>query len=64
MYGAYPELDTPNLDDDRNAVYQLDFRHIYGEIINRWLGLNTDTTKSILGGYDYLTDPKSAEFLV
>jgi uncharacterized protein (DUF1501 family) len=63
VYGAYPELDTPNLDDDGNVVYQLDFRHIYGEIINRWLGLNASTTKSILGGYDYLTDPKSADFL-
>lgn len=63
VYGAYPELDTPNLDHDGNAVYQLDFRHIYGEIINRWLGLAADTTKTILGGYDYLTDPKAADFL-
>ncbi len=63
VYGAYPELDTPNLDDDGNAVFQLDFRHIYGEIINRWLGLSGPTAKSILGGYDYLTDPASANFL-
>jgi len=63
VYGAYPELDTPNLDDDGNAVFQLDFRHIYGEIINRWLGLNASTTQSILGGYNYLTDPKVADFL-
>jgi uncharacterized protein (DUF1501 family) len=64
VYGAYPELDTPNLDANGNMVYQLDFRHIYGEIINRWLGIDTTTAQSILGGYDYLADPKSADFLV
>jgi len=61
VYGAYPELD--NLDEDGNMVFQLDFRHIYGEIINRWLGVSATTTKSILGNYDYLTDPNSANFL-
>ncbi len=62
MYGGYPELD--NLDDDQNPVYQLDFRHVYGEIINRWLGLTPSTTQTILGGYDYLSDATPADFLV
>ena len=64
MYGAYPELDPPNLDGDGNIAFHLDFRHTYGEIINRWFGVDAPTTQSILEGYNYLTDPASADFLV
>jgi uncharacterized protein (DUF1501 family) len=64
VYGAYPGLDALSLDGDGNLVYQLDFRHIYGEIVNRWLGLDPLTTQTILGGYNYVTDPKSADFLL
>ena len=48
MYGSYPELDA--LDDNGNLVFQLDFRHMYGEIISKWLGLSVATTNTVLGG--------------
>lgn len=53
VYGAYPELHLP--DRDGNMIHQLDFRHVYGEILHRWLGLSLDTTNSILGagGFTY-----------
>jgi len=53
VYGAYPELDLP--DRNGNMVHQLDFRHVYGEVLHRWLGLSLATTNTILGsgGFSY-----------
>lgn len=53
VYGAYPELHLP--DRNGNMVHTLDFRHVYGEILVRWLGLSTGTANQILGsgGFSY-----------
>ncbi|HVN83416.1 MAG TPA: DUF1501 domain-containing protein [Candidatus Binatia bacterium] len=55
VYGAYPPLNQP--DDDGNMVVQLDFRHMYGEILHRWFGLDSTTTNGVLtdgkGGFTY-----------
>jgi uncharacterized protein (DUF1501 family) len=52
MYGAYPELDQP--DNNGNPVMQLDFRHMYGEIISRWFGRDVATTNTVIGnGFSY-----------
>jgi uncharacterized protein (DUF1501 family) len=55
MYGAYPELDQP--DNNGNMQYQLDFRHVYGDIMNKWLGLSLPTTNSILGAGGFAYSP-------
>lgn len=54
VYGAYPELHLP--DRNGNMVHQLDFRHVYGEVMHRWLGLSIASTNSILGsgGFAYM----------
>ncbi|HUI26693.1 MAG TPA: DUF1501 domain-containing protein [Candidatus Kryptonia bacterium] len=52
MYGAYSELDHP--DSDGNPVLQLDFRHMYGELISKWFGLSPAATNTIIGnGFTY-----------
>jgi len=55
MYGAHPEIDQPHLDRDKNSVFQIDFRHVYGEIMTKWMGLSTSEANTILGagGFSY-----------
>jgi uncharacterized protein (DUF1501 family) len=56
MYGAYPELDVPN--SDGNMAYQIDFRHIYGDIMNKWLAVSLANTNSILGASGFSYSPQ------
>jgi len=51
MYGAYQDLQ--NRDDGGDPNFQFDFRHVYGDVIHRWLGLGVGTTQSVLGGFAY-----------
>ncbi len=55
VYGAYPELHLP--DRNGNMVYQVDFRHVYGEVMHRWLGLSIATTNAILGSGGFRYSP-------
>jgi uncharacterized protein (DUF1501 family) len=54
VYGAYQNLAV--MDNGQpptgsgDPVPQLDFRHVYGEIINRWFGQSVSATNTILGG--------------
>lgn len=56
VYGAYPELHRP--DRNGNMVYTLDFRHIYGEILVRWLGLPEATANHLLGAGGFAYQPQ------
>jgi len=52
VYGGYQDI--ANLDNSGDPVFVVDFRNIYGEIIDKWLGLSTPQTNTILGnGYSY-----------
>ena len=41
LYGNYPSL--TQLDDNKNLKYQVDFRSVYGTVIERWLGADQAT---------------------
>ncbi len=56
VYGAYPELHLP--DRNGNMVHTLDFRHVYGEVMVRWLGLSTTTANQILGAGGFAYEPQ------
>lgn len=60
MYGAHPELHLP--DSAGNPAFQLDFRHVYGEVMNKWLGVSMPNTNSILGAGGFSYSPQG--FLV
>lgn len=47
LYGGYPDL--TNLDNNGNMRFTTDFRSLYATVLNRWLGLATSTTDSLLG---------------
>ncbi|MBI3785714.1 MAG: DUF1501 domain-containing protein [Deltaproteobacteria bacterium] len=56
IHSAHAELDHPN--NDGNMVYQLDFRHVYGDILNKWLGVPLSTTNSFLGAGGFTYSPQ------
>jgi uncharacterized protein (DUF1501 family) len=47
VYGQQPSLDVTQLDGGGNPKMQVDFRAVYGTILDKWLGADS---KSILGG--------------
>lgn len=47
LYGGYPDLG--NLDNNGNMRFTTDFRSLYATVLDRWLGLATSTTDSLLG---------------
>ena len=47
LYGDYPSLDASALDSAGNLRSNVDFRSVYGTILDKWLGADS---KSILGG--------------
>jgi uncharacterized protein (DUF1501 family) len=55
VYGAYPELHLP--DRNGNMVHTVDFRHVYGEVMTRWLGLSETSTNNILGSGGFTYQP-------
>jgi uncharacterized protein (DUF1501 family) len=38
LHGQYPRLDKPALDKNGNLVRTVEFREVYGPVIDRWLG--------------------------
>ncbi len=56
VYGAYPELHLP--DRNGNMVHTVDFRHVYGEIMVKWLGLSNATANQILGSGGFTYQPQ------
>jgi len=47
IYGRQPSLAVTDLDGGGNPRMQVDFRSVYGTILDKWLGADS---KSILGG--------------
>lgn len=47
LYGGYPDL--TNLDNNGNMRFTTDFRSLYATVLNRWLGLASTTTDTLLG---------------
>ncbi len=47
FYGDYPNLGA--LDGNKNMQFTVDFRSLYATILERWLGLATTTTDTLLG---------------
>ena len=48
LYGEYPSL--TKLDENRNLRYQVDFRSVYGTVLEGWLGV--DQSVALGGRYD------------
>jgi uncharacterized protein (DUF1501 family) len=38
LHGQYPRLEKPALDKNGNLVRTVEFREVYGPVIDRWLG--------------------------
>jgi uncharacterized protein (DUF1501 family) len=47
LYGRYPSLEATALDSAGNLRSNVDFRSVYGTVLDRWLGADS---RSILGG--------------
>ena len=48
LYGEYPSLTT--LDDNRNLKFSVDFRSVYGSVLDGWLG--ADESAALGGRYE------------
>jgi uncharacterized protein (DUF1501 family) len=47
LYGNQPSLAATDLDIAGNLKFTLDFRSVYGTILDHWLGVDS---RSVLGG--------------
>src|SRR5262249_10339557 len=47
LYGQQPSLAATDLDTSGNMQMQVDFRAVYGTILDKWLGVDSRT---VLGG--------------
>jgi len=46
VYGKTPDL--KNLDNNGNLIYEFEFRQMYASILQDWLGVDADTTATLL----------------
>ena len=51
LYGNAPDL--INLDPAENLVHEIDFRSVYGTLLQDWFGIETNTVEDVLLGYSY-----------
>ena len=61
LYGAAPSLDSL---DTGNIIFDIDYRDVYGSILNQWFGFkNPEVTAALLGfqhtAVNFITNPSS-----